>query len=404
MSHDHRPCLRPHLGAQPADSAGQHVILFDQLRLSAGYLRLNLLQMEWVKLFDGNRTLRDIQADAMRMVGGQMIPLEVFEQLASVLDEALFLDSPRYREAIGGPVRAPRCIGVYEGDPQRLREQLHGLFHEPGASGLPQRLGEADRLRAVLAPHIDYLRGGVSYTHAFKELVENTTASLFVIIGTAHYSPARYTLTRKHFQTPLGVVPSDGAFIDCLVEHYGDGLFDDEVRAHLPEHSIELEVVLLQYLFEGKRDIRIVPLVVGSFDDCVQGRISPSVMPDIRRMVEALRAAEAQTPDPVCYIISGDLAHIGPKFRDPRPVHAAQLEHCREQDEALLSRAAQVDYDGYFEVIAEERDARRICGLPPTWTTLAAARPARGKVLHYDRYVHPEGYESVSFASMAFYR
>ena len=46
--------------------------------------------------------------------------------------------------------------------------------------------------------------------------------------------------------------------------------------AHLPEHSIELEVVLLQYLYEGKRPFRIVPLVVGSFHDCVDSGTEPS--------------------------------------------------------------------------------------------------------------------------------
>jgi hypothetical protein len=35
---------------------------------------------------------------------------------------------------------------------------------------------------------------------------------------------------------------------------------------------------------------------------------------------------------------------------------------------------------------------------------LEALRPAGGKLLHYDQYVHPGGYESVSFASMAFDR
>ena len=87
--------------------------------------------------------------------------------------------------------------------------------------------------------------------------------------------PRRFTLTRKHFQTPLGIVPTDQGYIDRLVAHYGDGLFEDEVRAHLPEHSIELEVVLLHYLYEGKRDIRIVPLVVGSFEDCVLTGFEP---------------------------------------------------------------------------------------------------------------------------------
>src|SRR5205085_8220527 len=123
-----------------------------------------------------------------------------------------------------------------------------------------------------------------------KEIFERTDASLFVIIGTSHYSAQRYTLTRKHFRTPLGVVPTDQAYIDRLVAHYGDGLFDDEL-AHLPEHSIELEVVLLQYLYEGRRPIRIVPLIVGSFHDCVTTGNSPRHADDVARMVAALRQA-----------------------------------------------------------------------------------------------------------------
>jgi AmmeMemoRadiSam system protein B len=251
---------------------------------------------------------------------------------------------------------------------------------------------------------MDYARGGVTYAWGYKEVFERTDASLFVIIGTSHCSSHRFTLTRKDFKTPLGIARTDQAYIDRLVKYYGEGLFDDELMAHLPEHSIELEVVFLQYLYENVRPIRIVPLVVGSFQDCVMLGSTPSLRVDIGRMVEALRLAEAETPEPVCYIISGDLAHIGPKFGDPRPVAEPALGRSREQDQAVLKQAERADPVGFFRVIADEGDARRICGLPPTYTVLEAAQPARGKVLHYDRYVHPRGYESVSFASVAFYR
>src|SRR5439155_14286464 len=149
---------------------------------------------------------------------------------------------------------------------------------------------------------------------------ERTNASLFVVIGTSHYSDHRFTLTRKDFQTPLGVARTDQRYIDRLVHHYGNGLFDDELMAHLPEHSIELEVVFLQYLYENRRPIRIVPLVVGPFTDCVQDAAAPCRRGDVGRMVEALRRVEAELDEPVCYIISGDLAHLGPKFHDPEPV------------------------------------------------------------------------------------
>jgi AmmeMemoRadiSam system protein B len=258
-------------------------------------------------------------------------------------------------------------------------------------------------LRAALVPHIDYARGNVSYGWGFKEIIERTDADLFVIVATSHYSGHRFILTRKDFRTPLGIARTDGRYIDRLVAHYGDGLFDDEL-AHIPEHSIELEVVLLQYLYEGRRDFRIVPLLVGSFQDCVLTGLPPLAMEDISRMVQALQRVEAETEEKICYLISGDLAHIGPKFGDACPVAEPLVKHSRELDEAILRQAEGADATKFFRVIADEGDRRRICGLPPTYVVLEAAQPARGRVLHYGQYVHPQGHESVSFASVAFYR
>ncbi len=212
-------------------------------------------------------------------------------------------------------------------------------------------------------------------------------------------------MTRKHFKTPLGIVPTDGEFIDRIVRHYGDGLFDDELLGHLPEHSIELEVVLLQWFYARRRPIRIVPLVVGSFHDATLSRQDPAAFDDIARMVEALRLAEAMTPEPVFYIISGDLAHIGPKFDPGRaPLDGPELSASHRQDKALLKRLEEMNLEEFFKIVADEKDARAICGFPPAYTLLSAVQPSRGKLLHHGRYVHPRGYESVSFASMGFYR
>jgi len=396
------PQLRPYLTAEPEDRLGRRYVVYDRLRLSERAVRVSVVELEWLQLFDGKRSLQDVQAEVMRQLGGQFVPLEVLQRLAERLDDALFLDGPRFRAAATDPVRRPACIGCYEGEPGPLRNQLERLFTAPGGPGLPAEPRPDGKLRAALVPHIDFARGGVTFAWGFKEVVERTAASLFVIVGTSHYSSHRFTLTRKHFRTPLGVAETDGGFIDRLVAHYGDGLFEDELMAHLPEHSIELEVVLLQYLYEGKRPIRIVPLVVGSFHDCVARGTEPAKRDDIRRMVAALRAAERETPEPVCYLISGDLAHIGPKFGDDDPVAEPFLSHSKSQDEAIFKQTTAADPAAFFRTIAAEGDGRRICGLPPTYTVLEAVRPTAGKVLHYGRYVHPQGFESVSFASVAF--
>jgi AmmeMemoRadiSam system protein B len=191
--------------------------------------------------------------------------------------------------------------------------------------------------------------------------------------------------------------------VDRLANEYGDGVFDDPV-AHIPEHSIELEVVLLQFLFENRGPIKIVPLLTGSYADYVGERALPSDGPDVGRMVAALRKAEEACGEPVCYLISGDLAHIGPKFGDPDPVAGPWLTESRTRDEAILKQLEAANPAGYFEYIAAEDDERRICGLPPTFLTLEAARPRKGRKLDYQQYVERrKGFESVSFTAFAFY-
>jgi MEMO1 family protein len=400
---DAHPALRPYLEAH---GDGDLVVIRDP-RMVGRPVGVSPLGLEIVARLDGTRTLEDVQAELLPLTGGALVPLDVLRQLVAALDAALLLDSPRVREVFEAPVRPPACIGTYSADPGELRQQLTALFTAPGGPGMP---GEpqgssplsADRLRAVLVPHMDYGRGNVTYGHGFKELVENTDARVFVIVATSHHSPHRFTLTRQHFDTPLGVIETDRDYVNRIAEHYGDGLFDDPA-AHVPEHSIELEVVLLQFLLGGRRPFKIVPLLTGGIGDCVKQRANPAEADDIARMVVALRAAEAASTGPVCYVISGDLAHIGPKFRDKRKAAGPWLDESRAKDAAILKTLEAADPAAFFATIAAEDNARRICGLPPAWLALEVAKPRTGKVLHYQQYVHPKGSESVSFAAAAFY-
>lgn len=387
------------LGSEP-----NTVILSDRFRLGRP-LVLSRAAFNLIRLFDGKKTLPVLQAESALMFEGNEVPIETFENLLHGLNEEYYLESPRLLTRLNEPERPPSCIGCYDADPEKASKQLRKLFTAHGGPGLPGepgcRVAAEKPVRAVLLPHMDYQRGGVTFGWGFKELVERTDATLFVIIATSHYSGHRFTLTRQHFTSPFGRVETDQAYIDRIVKHYGDGLFDDPF-AHAPEHSIELEVVGMQFAFAGKRPFRIVPLLVGSFFDCVGDRTRPDKREDVARMIKALRLAEAESGESICYVISGDLAHIGPKFDDENLVDDVILKHSRTQDDLLLERASAADADGYFDTIAAENDARRICGLPPTYVTLGAAKPTSGKLLHYGRFVHPEGFESVSFASMAF--
>lgn len=395
-----RPKLRDRLAAE---RDGDAVQLYDPYRVGEP-VRLSPLALEIVKRLDGTRTTADIQVELTGLTGGTTIPLDTLDGMVAALDAAFLLDSPSFAARTNGPVRKPSCVGAYNGDPAKLREQVRALFTAPGGPGLPGDPAPSPhgRLRGVLVPHMDYVRGNVTYGWGFKELAERTDARLFVIVATSHYSPHRLSLTRQHFETPLGVCETDQSFVDRLEAEYGPGLYDDPL-AHLPEHSIELEVVILQHLFADRGPIRIVPLLVGSFGDIVDDARDPGAAREVARVTAALRAAEVAAGEPVCYVVSGDLAHIGPKFGDRRRAEGPWLAESQASDRAILAAVEKSDPTGFFNVIAAEQDARRICGLPPTYLALAAARPRAGRVLHYQQFVHPKGYESVSFAAAAFY-
>lgn len=393
------PTLRPGLVAQKTRDG---FVLFDPRR-AGDPIALSDDGLELVKRIDGRRSLL-----ALGLETG--VPLADVTAAVAALDESRLLDGPTWRQRVGAPVRPPTCVGVYPADPDGVRRQMRGLFAASGMPAVPavpmiggQR--PPNPLRAVLLPHMDYGRGNVTYGFGFKELFEATAARLFVVVATSHYSPAPFTLSRQHFATPLGTVETDRAFVDRVAGRYGDGLFDDPA-AHVPEHSIELELPPLQFLAgadDSDRPVRIVPLLVGSFHAHVAERRRPADDDDVRRLAEALAAAEAAAGEPVCYLISGDLAHIGPKFDDPTPLTDDRLTDSRRKDDELLAALTRADADGYFRLIAAEADERNICGLPPTYLTLLAAKPTRGRVLHYQQYVDPKRHESVSFAAAAFY-
>ena len=394
---DFRPSLRATVEAYATDDPGR-VVLVDTDRLVPGGVVMPVAEAGLRELFTGMFTLGElIEAFAEAPDG---VPEAVLRRVVADFDRGLLLESDAFFEYVEGPDRRPSCVGAYPGDPALIPAALDGLFTLPDGPGRPGPFRDGPKLRALLVPHMDYGRGNVTYAHGYKELAERCRATVFVIVATSHYSGHRFTLTRKDFTTPLGTVPTDQASIDRLAADYGDGLFDD-ATAHLPEHSIELEVLWLQHLFAG-REFTIVPLLVGSFQDATQAGVSPGARPDIARMVAALRKLDESLGDAGCFVISGDLAHIGPKFRDPEPVSPAQLAACQLQDARLLATFATPDPEAYAAVIRDEQNARRVCGFPPTWLTLAALRPARGRALHYQQYVAPDGHESVSFAAAVF--
>jgi MEMO1 family protein len=410
MSSLERPRLRPVMPRR-VDHQGQvYVLLQDPFGLLPQPFVVPVdLFNHVVRHFDGRSSLTEIQAIVLRHTG-MFVALQELQDLVRRLDAAMIIEGPtfdRFFQAYRESGRRPAAMAgrSYAGTNRALNAQLEQFFVGANGAGVPSAPAEtaSTRVRGILSPHIDFQRGGSVYTWSYKELVENSDADTFVILGVAHqYCRQRFALTCKDFETPLGVVPTDRAYVDRIAALAGRDLFDDEL-SHRSEHSIEFQVVFLQYVLGGRRDFTIVPILCGSFHDLMERGIDPIDDPAVGRFVEALRVAEATSGKKVAYIGGIDLCHVGPEFGDPTPVDPGLQELVGSFDNAMLDRAAACDPRGWFQTAARVGNRWRVCGLAATYTMLHAIGPAQGRLLKYSQALDDRRTCCVSFASMAFH-
>jgi len=398
--------------AFPAEVSGQKVIcLRDPLGLSGKVLFFPYPTFFIISLFDGSHSLVDIQAEFMRHFG-ELLYREKIQELIVQLDEHFLLDSERFRDAeqkvIDGFQSSPlRSLTLnedsYEGGAEKLKETIESYFLDPEGPGPPAAKRDSRFLVGAIAPHIDYRRGGPCYAWAHRAILESSPADLFVILGTAHSAMKQpFALTRKHFQTPWGTVETDQEFMDTLDREVSGDFYQDEF-AHKGEHSIELQLVFLKALWPKTDPFRIVPILCGSFHEAILQDESPMELPGVASLIQALKKAMAGAKRRVCALASADLAHVGPRFGDPIVPDRISLQNLAEEDRRLLGYAEGVDGEGFFRILAREKDRRKVCGLSPIYVLLHLLEGARGKFLKYSQSLDSTTQSVVTFGSVAYY-
>lgn len=405
------PKLR-NINVFPVQSSGQTLLcLQDPQNISEKALFIPLPLYFVVSLFDGQHSILDIQAEYMRRFGDFLFT-EKIQEVISQLEENLFLEGDRFQKALRqkeeafkrASVREAAFVGKsYERDPDRLKLQLEGYFVGSEGPGTLGEKGSVNRLRGVVAPHIDFQRGGFCYAFAHKEIWERNSSQCFIIFGTAHTAmESPFCLTQKDFATPLGTLNVDKELIDAIQSRCPDDLFKDE-GVHRSEHSIEFQCIFLRYVYPEPNPIKIVPILIGSLHEAIEKGISPMEIKSVRQFIEALRETISSLGREVCYIASADLSHMGLQFGDREGIREYDLRILREEDQEMLGYAERMDGEGFFSSVTRERDRRRICGLPAIYTLLKVLEAKEGRLLKYGQAFTRETQSVVSFASLAFY-
>jgi hypothetical protein len=223
---------------------------------------------------------------------------------------------------------------------------------------------------AGVVPHAGWFFSGETALAVLGAICAKRVPRTFVIFGAVHSGGVRQSAVFPSggWQTPLGLAEIDERLAGEILAR-GSALVADDPQAHEEEHSIEVQVPLVQHLAP---EAKIVPI---------------AVLPDekaaaVGRLVgEVIRSLDA---DAVC-LGSTDLTHYGSPYGfTPKGRGEAGIRWMREEnDRRMLDLMAALDSGA---VVAEARTHGNACGAGAVAATLAAARvlgAARGHVVQY---------------------
>jgi AmmeMemoRadiSam system protein B len=278
-------------------------------------------------------------------------------------------------------VRRPTQAGsFYEGDAEALKIQVENCFlHEFGPKKQPQVNRSGPRqVVGLVCPHAGYMFSGAVAANAYYELAQDGKPDTVVILGPNHtgYGSALALMNDGVWRTPLGDVEVDGVIADQIVRE--TRLVDVDDVAHRFEHSIEVQLPFLQYLYGS--EFKFVPV-------CFQ-------MQDLASAVEVGKAlAEVLARKNAVVIASSDMTHYEPQ------VNAAA------KDLAALKAVEAMDEKRFYSII--ETQNVTACGYGPIATVIAYAKglgAKEAKLLCYKSsgditgdYSSVVGYAAVSF-------
>ncbi len=374
------------LDVMPVHHDGRDLLLLrDPLQLSDLQVAVPPTLAPLMALADGTRDLAGLRS-AFAVRYQVDLPPAAVERLFDALDEALLLANDRSQAAQvdlltayrAAPYRPPALAGTaYPADPAALATLLDGWL-----AAVPDGPAEAD-LVGLVSPHIDYARGGPVYAQVWQRArAAARAAEVVVILGTDHYGGhGSFTLTRQHYATPYGRLPTDTALVDALAAALGaEATFAGELR-HRTEHSVELAAVWLHHI-RGGAPVAALPVLTGSFGHFLNGDGHPDTDPTTATFLDVVRTATAGRR--LLVVAAADLAHIGPAFGGA-PVDRQGAARLRAADDRLMARTCAGDASGFFDAIRSVNDRDNVCGTSPIYLALRLTGGAPGQPVAYDQ-------------------
>jgi AmmeMemoRadiSam system protein B/AmmeMemoRadiSam system protein A len=184
-----------------------------------------------------------------------------------------------------------------------------GRFYPAGKAELMSDLSELFRTckkgsksmtaRAIISPHAGYIFSGRIAASAFSSVSENAVYKNIFLIGSSHVMSfdGASVYSEGDYITPLGRASVNREIAGKLIS--GNKVFNNPSKAHIKEHSLEVQIPFIQYYFRYVPPI--VPIIIGTDNETT-----------IRKIAEALKPYFTREN---LFIISSDFSHY-PSYND----------------------------------------------------------------------------------------
>jgi AmmeMemoRadiSam system protein B len=236
----------------------------------------------------------------------------------------------------------------YQGTEPKLRESVKKCFTgELGPGRLPEGgPGSSHSLKALVAPHAGHVYSGQTAAHSYLSLYEDGRPEHIVILGPNHTGiGARLAVCNEDWETPLGIVKFDHTLGTAIVEE--NEYAKNDCVAHGREHSIEIQLPFLQYIFgEG---LSFVPICLTD----QSWKVVQSIGETLVKLADEMD---------IMVIASSDFTHF------------ESAESARRKDNQSMEYLEFLDAKGFLEFVQGHRFS--ICGAGPI---AAAAVFAKGR-------------------------
>jgi AmmeMemoRadiSam system protein B len=223
-------------------------------------------------------------------------------------------------------VRRPTQAGAfYEGTPDALRRQIEKCFTDKLGPGKLPRISKtySGNVIGLICPHAGYMYSGPVAAHAYYELAADGKPDVVVLLGPNHtgVGSGLAVMNEGVWRTPFGDVEVDRETANEIVRQ--SHIVDIDDSAHKDEHSIEVQLPFLQYLYGST--FKIVPICF--------------LMQDLSSAREVGQAvAKALVNKKGVIIASSDMTHYEPQESAERKDKKA-LEAIEAMDEVRFQSA-----------------------------------------------------------------